>query len=120
MADNFYGLTDTGRERKNNEDAFIAQQGYDERYIIACVIDGVGGYAGGEIAAAMTREAVLQRLLRVDNNIASAITDAFLAANEKIWDEKQRVKEHSSMACVSTLAVADLQGNQFYFAHVGD
>jgi len=91
MADNFYGLTDTGKERKNNEDSFIAQQGYNDRFAIACVIDGVGGYAGGEIAAALTHEVILQRLSRVDDEIASAITDAFLTANEKIWEEKQRV-----------------------------
>jgi serine/threonine protein phosphatase PrpC len=120
MADNFYGLTDTGRQRKNNEDSFIAQQAYAERYIIACVIDGVGGYAGGEIAAALARESILQRLSKPDGKIPALILDAVYLANNKIWGEKQRVKEHDSMACVATLAVVDMETNQFYFAHVGD
>ena len=41
MADQFYGLTDTGKERSNNEDTFIAQQSSGDEYIIASVIDCV-------------------------------------------------------------------------------
>ena len=51
MAENFFGITDTGRQRTNNEDAFIAQRIWNNGYILACVIDGVGGYEGGEVAA---------------------------------------------------------------------
>ena len=52
MADNFYGTTDTGKMRDNNEDNFIAQKIVNGKYIAGCVIDGVGGYEGGEVAAA--------------------------------------------------------------------
>jgi serine/threonine protein phosphatase PrpC len=120
MADNYYGLTDTGKQRKNNEDAFIAEPSGNNRYTIACVIDGVGGYSGGEVAAALARESILQRLAKISGQVIPLITDAFNIANEKIWDEKARVKEHDSMACVATLAVVDLETNLFYFAHVGD
>ena len=37
--------------RDNNEDRFIAQTILQKRYVLACVIDGVGGYEGGEIAS---------------------------------------------------------------------
>ncbi|MDB5136341.1 MAG: stp [Mucilaginibacter sp.] len=120
MADQFFGITDTGKERQNNEDTFIAQQGENNKFIIACVIDGVGGYSGGEIAAAIAREAILQRLEKPSGEITSMIIDCFRLANEKIWHEKQQVKEHDSMACVSTLAIVDIAHNQFYYAHVGD
>lgn len=120
MADYFYGLTDTGKQRQNNEDAFIAQPGADGKYVIACVIDGVGGYSGGEIAAALARESVLQRLAKPSGQIIPLIIDAFNIANQKIWEEKQTVKQHNNMACVATLAVVDLETNQFYYAHVGD
>jgi len=120
MADQFYGLTDTGKERKNNEDTFIAQATADNKFIIACVIDGVGGYSGGEIAAELAREAILQRLSKPAGEIIPIMIDCFNQANQKILDEKSRVKEHDSMACVATLALVDIERNQFYYAHIGD
>jgi len=120
MSDNIFGITDPGRQRQNNEDAFIAEQSPDGRYIIACVIDGVGGYTGGEIAASIARETILQRLVNFSGEAIPVLTGAFAAANEKIWQERHALKEHSKMACVVTLAVADLSSNQFYYAHLGD
>jgi len=120
MADQFYGATDTGNQRKNNEDTFIAQATADGKFIIACVIDGVGGYSGGEVAAALAREAILQRLSKPTGEIIPIMIDCFNLANQKILDEKKRVKEHDSMACVATLALIDIERNQFYYAHVGD
>jgi serine/threonine protein phosphatase PrpC len=120
MADQFYGLTDIGKERKNNEDTFIAQATADNKFIIACVIDGVGGYSGGEIAAQLAREAILQRLSKPAGEIIPMMIDCFNQANQKILDEKSRVKEHDSMACVATLALVDIERNQFYYAHIGD
>jgi serine/threonine protein phosphatase PrpC len=120
MAENFYGLTDTGKQRQNNEDAFIAQPDGNSRYIIACVIDGVGGYSGGEVAAALARETILSRLAKVGGQIIPLLADALHTANDKIREEKQQVKKHDSMACVATLTVIDMEANQFYYAHVGD
>ncbi|HVW96256.1 MAG TPA: protein phosphatase 2C domain-containing protein [Mucilaginibacter sp.] len=120
MTDQYFGITDTGKERKNNEDAFIARQGPDDRFIIACVIDGVGGYAGGEIAASLAREAILQRLEKPSGDIISMIIDCLGLANERIVQEKQQNRQYEMMSCVTTLAIADVKNNQFYYAHVGD
>ena len=43
MADNFFGMTNTGRIRDNNEDTFLAET-LPNGWIVACVIDGVGVY----------------------------------------------------------------------------
>ena len=120
MNEQFFGITDTGRQRQNNEDTFIAELTADNRFVIACVIDGVGGYSGGEIAAAIARDAILDRLDRPSGDIIPMIIDCFNQANEKILLEKQQTKDHDNMACVSTLAIVDIERNQFYFAHVGD
>jgi len=120
MADQFYGITDTGKERKNNEDTFIAQQSTNGRFIIACVIDGVGGYSGGEVAAALAREAILQRLERPAGEVIPILVDCFNLANQKILTDKKEVKQHDSMACVATLALVDIERNQFHYVHVGD
>ncbi len=120
MSDNVFGITDLGRQRKNNEDAFIAEPTANGRYLIACVIDGVGGYSGGEIAASIARETIIKRLANLSGEVIPVLTEAFALANGKIWEERHAVKDHNKMACVLTLAVADLSSNQFYFAHLGD
>ncbi len=120
MTDQFFGLTDTGKQRKNNEDTFIAEHTADNKFIIACVIDGVGGYAGGEIAAALAREAILRRLSKPSGDAIPMLVDCFNLANEAILLEKQNSKDHHNMACVATLAIVDIEQNQFYFVHVGD
>lgn len=120
MADQFFGLTDTGRRRQNNEDTFIAAYTDDNRFIVACVIDGVGGYSGGEIAAEIAKEVILRKLTNPEGELITLLKDCFNQANEKILAEKSLVKEHNQMACVATLALVDIARNQFYYAHVGD
>ncbi|MBS7564957.1 serine/threonine-protein phosphatase [Mucilaginibacter sp. Bleaf8] len=120
MADHIYGITDTGRVRDNNEDNFIAQPVLSSRYLLACVIDGVGGYHGGEVAAEIAREQILYQFAVTPINVKTSMLEAFKQANENIYTERQRVKEMDSMACVATLALVDVENNQFYYAHLGD
>jgi len=120
MDRNYFGLTDTGKVRDNNEDTFIAETTATNDFVIACVIDGVGGYSGGEIASAIARQSILQHLNSQRKDLSSLMKDAIIAADEQIMTEKHKVKEHENMACVLTLAVIDLQKNQLHYAHVGD
>jgi serine/threonine protein phosphatase PrpC len=120
MADNFYGVTDAGKMRDNNEDNFIAQTILNGKYIAGCVIDGVGGYEGGEIAAALARTAILNTIKKTSGDIIEVLKKAITVANQKILTEKQSSGENMQMACVLTLALADLNENKFYYAHVGD
>ncbi len=119
MAENYFGLTDTGRVRDNNEDTFVAQQAANG-LIVACVIDGVGGYHGGEVAAEIAREEVIAQMDRTRGDIIPAMTAAFKQASKNIYQRRKEEKELESMACVATLAVVDIETNQFYYAHVGD
>ncbi|TCD03921.1 PP2C family protein-serine/threonine phosphatase [Pedobacter psychroterrae] len=120
MEKNYFGITDTGRVRDNNEDTFIAEKTSGDQYIIACVIDGVGGYSGGEIAADIARKSILQHLNEPSGDLISLMRRAIVDADGRIMLEKQTVKAHENMACVITLALIDLNRNQFYYAHVGD
>ena len=120
MDDNFFGITDPGKLRTNNEDSFITQTVFNDGFIIACVIDGVGGYAGGDLAAKITRDAIIHRMDKLPDNIMERMLAAFEYANEKIFKEKETSKEYEKMACVVTLAIVDIEKNKFYYAHVGD
>ena len=120
MAENFFGITDTGKIRDNNEDAFIAKKVMNNKFIIACAIDGVGGYSGGEIAAEIARESIFENFSKPSGNLIEAMNASFVLANQKIFAEKLQNKEHGKMACVLTLAVVDVSNNEFHYAHVGD
>ena len=55
-----YGDSDKGLVRTNNEDAFIAQKVWDDNHWLLVVVDGLGGYEGGEVAASIAQETILQ------------------------------------------------------------
>lgn len=120
MANNYFGITDPGKLRSNNEDTFIAQPVLNKRFIAACVIDGVGGYEGGEVAASLAHGAILNALHSEKGDIITILKQALSVANEAIYKEKQVSKINRQMACVLTLALADLANNKFFYAHVGD
>ncbi|GAA4310423.1 hypothetical protein GCM10023149_05090 [Mucilaginibacter gynuensis] len=120
MAENFFGLTDTGKIRTNNEDTFIAQKVMNNRYVLGCVIDGVGGYNGGEVAAAIAHDEIVAVLQHTDDEVIPAMISAFKLANRRIIEKKAQDSLNDSMACVSTMALADVANNLFYYAHVGD
>jgi serine/threonine protein phosphatase PrpC len=106
--------TDPGRARTNNEDLPLI----DAARGIFGVIDGVGGQAGGEVAAAIARDVILQRLARPLGTPAERVREAIAIANNEIFKRAQGSRELRGMACVVTLAlVAD---GRLVAGHVGD
>ncbi|WP_462264754.1 PP2C family protein-serine/threonine phosphatase [Mucilaginibacter sp.] len=120
MDEHYFGLTDVGRVRTNNEDTFMAQPVQDGRYILAAAIDGVGGYNGGEIAAEIAREQLENQFLSAHTEPLQALVNAFGQGNAQIYARKQQERDLDSMACVATAALVDIENNQFYYVHVGD
>ena len=118
-ADQFYGATDMGRQRSNNEDEFIVKD-LGNGKILACVIDGVGGYEGGEVAAAIAKQTILDQFREPAADLVLKLKTCFVEANRKIYEDRLNHPERDSMACVLTLVHADLEHNQLHFAHVGD
>jgi serine/threonine protein phosphatase PrpC len=120
MGNNFFGLTDTGKVRDNNEDTFIAELVMNDNLILASVIDGVGGYNGGEVAAAIAKDVITAQLSNLQEDAVPAMITSLRLASKEIFEKKQQEKELESMACVVTIALADVENNLFYYAHVGD
>lgn len=120
MTDYFFGLTDKGLKRTNNEDCFIAQNIAGGNQVLACVIDGVGGYEGGEMASAIAQETILQLITQEVSEPIETLKQTLISANEKIFIAKDKNIEQDKMACVLTLVIADPGKNKFYYAHVGD
>ncbi|MEO5647271.1 MAG: protein phosphatase 2C domain-containing protein [Chitinophagaceae bacterium] len=120
MAETFFGKTDPGKQRQKNEDTFIAQAVTGTEYIVACVIDGVGGYAGGEVAAEIARNTIIGHLDNLPGDITAIMRNALSVANDEIFSEKKVNARNEQMACVVTMTIADPGNNKFYYAHVGD
>ena len=73
----FYGATDMGKLRTNNEDAFVAQHIWTNRYVLCIAIDGVGGYEGGEVAAQIAQESITKHLAELlPDNPLEALKEA--------------------------------------------
>lgn len=120
MDKHFFGLTDTGKSRDNNEDSFIVKPLTNDQLILAAVIDGVGGYQGGEVAAGIATEQISMQFADRPADPISQMIMAFRNTNEMIIAKKQTETDLSEMACVATMVIADIEHNQFYYAHVGD
>jgi PPM family protein phosphatase len=106
--------SDPGRVRANNEDLPIV----DAVRGVYGVIDGVGGQAAGEIAAAIAHEVILQRLSRPLGTPAERVREAIALANNEIFRRSERAPEFRGMTCVVTLAL--VTGDQLTIGHVGD
>ncbi|MCM1005654.1 MAG: protein phosphatase 2C domain-containing protein [Prevotella sp.] len=117
----FYGATDIGRVRTNNEDVFIAQKIWDNKHILLVAIDGMGGEEGGEIAAEIARNTIIDYLSAVrDNTPLNLIKAAVAEANNEIVRAKSEQPQYQRMGCVATAGIIDLAKHTLSIAHVGD
>ena len=123
------GKTDVGVVRKNNEDNF----GYDTRFGIFIVCDGMGGAAAGEVASRLGVETVLTYFRESSKNgrfrmigashegmseRANALGSAVQLANSAIYETGSSSETKRGMG--STIVAVLTSGNYISIAHVGD
>ncbi len=115
------GRTDPGRVRENNEDAYVATPVDGTSWLLLAAIDGVGGYEGGEVAAAITARTLQDYVKghRTDKPL-ELMKQALAEANNAICAEKDREPDLSEMACVASAALVDLESRMAHVVHVGD
>lgn len=121
LAASVYGGSNTGLVRKNNEDAFLAQTIWDQWHWLLVVIDGLGGYEGGEIAAAIAQKTIVDSVSSKQGiDCLDVIMQAVVDANNEIYNQRMHLDGKNNMGCVITAAILDLTKNQLHVAHVGD
>ena len=96
--------TDKGG-RPHNEDAYVCRPDLG----LFAVIDGMGGQAAGEKAAALAREALLRE---------KSAVKGLCAANEEVHRLAGENEAFKGMGCVASVVHVDGEGAQI--AHVGD
>ena len=117
----FLGNTDLGKHRTNNEDAFAVQNIWDKNHVLAMTIDGVGGYEGGEVAAEIARQAIVEYLEKYPNGERiDLLKQAVISANNSIFAERQKQENLANMSCVLTAVLVEIDKKQINMVHVGD
>jgi len=107
--------THPGFKRDNNEDRYY----WDQEEGIFIVADGMGGHAGGEVAATIAVETISEKLKEYKGgDIQQRIRQAITIANEKIFEMAQAYQILQGMACVLTVVV--IEDDKIFIGHVGD
>jgi PPM family protein phosphatase len=103
--------TDTGRQRRANEDAYYV------RAPVFVVADGMGGAQAGEVASRIAAEAFDRDL---PESPESALRMVFQSANREIHEHAARDEAHAGMGTTLTAAIVDAGQDEVAIGHVGD
>jgi len=114
-------ITDRGRKRSSNEDAFAFS--VEDGIYVVC--DGMGGAAAGEIASSLAVDEVMRLLTDHGQNengsrddLPDAAEKAILAANELIYSRAQRNHRLSGMG--TTLVALAVNERRAWVLNIGD
>lgn len=126
-------ITDVGRVREQNEDAFVARdldrsQSFEgngervsvdlgERGLVLAVSDGMGGAQAGEVASALVLQTLQDSLTGNDQPGDEALRSAVEQANRVVFEA---AKDPSRRGMGATLTALLLHGSSAYIASVGD
>lgn len=114
----FYGQTDIGLRRSNNEDAFVISP--ELGFCLAA--DGMGGAAAGELASSIFAETTLEVFAAntdpSEKETLYRVQKAFSFSNEKILQHVDQNPDHKGMGCTAELLA--FYGGGFVLGHVGD
>jgi protein phosphatase len=118
------GKSDVGCVRANNEDNF----GFDSRYGIFVVCDGMGGQAAGEVASKIAVDVLLryfrEKSIAASRNpqaypaSAASLATALQEANRAIFEAAK--DQIGRMGMGSTVVAALVRGHSLTIGHVGD
>ncbi|MFL5278510.1 MAG: Stp1/IreP family PP2C-type Ser/Thr phosphatase [Myxococcales bacterium] len=124
-----WARTDIGKKRKQNEDAFLA----DDALGLYVVADGMGGHAAGEVASAQAVQSIRDALapcrpilerfaasptVEVRESISSLMETAIQKACADVFDLSQADADRGGMG--TTVVAMLIAGKTAVIGHVGD
>ena len=104
-------LTDTGRRRRHNEDAYVCEPP------LFAIADGMGGAQAGEIASHLAATAV-QHAEWGESSSAVRVEQLIQEANRSVYERARADESTSGMGTTMTVALVD--DDLVHFGHVGD
>ena len=102
----FWGITDKGVVRSQNQDAFAVHALNDGR-VLAVVCDGMGGARAGNVASTMTVELFCQAFSTLPGDDATRLGQAAIRTNDQVF---HRAITDDDCAGMGTTLVAALVG----------
>jgi len=105
------GATDTGRRRRRNEDAYVAQPP------LFAVADGVGGARAGEVASRLAAAAALEDT-SAGGSAEERVAGLIQEANRRVHRAATQDSARSGMG--TTMTVALVEDGAVAIGHVGD
>lgn len=105
------GVTDVGRQRHTNEDAYFSSGR------VFAVADGMGGAKAGEVASRIAVEA-FEEERDAGRPPEAQLAEVAQAANRRIYELAQRDESRRGMG--TTLTAAMVSGREVSIGHVGD
>ena len=119
----FWGLTDPGCVRAQNQDTYLIEQ-LDRNTLLCVVCDGMGGAKSGNIASSLAAEVFVQEVRRsitgsmdrekIDQMLRSAVK----LANFTVYDQSKQFEEFDGMG--TTLVAVLVRGKKATIVNVGD
>jgi PPM family protein phosphatase len=113
-------ITDTGRVRDHNEDAYCVSPDY----FWFAVADGMGGHEAGEVAAALAIQALMEYMTperlaaaAAGARVGALLLDAVTAAHNLVLEANQGRNDGKEMGC--TLAIGSIVDG-LVTCHAGD
>jgi PPM family protein phosphatase len=103
-------ITDTGRRRRRNEDAYVCEPP------LFAIADGMGGAQAGEVASRLAAAALKES--GADTGGEEQIYDLIQEANRRVYDRSSTDPSTSGMG--TTITVALVENGNVAFGHVGD
>lgn len=120
----FFGATDVGKKREENQDSFFTHS-FDSENGFAVICDGMGGQNGGNVASTMACDIISDKLLSSesfvgfdDEQIKELLVDSVSLANSKVYEASLTQSGCKGMG--TTVVVLLIVKGNVYIAHIGD
>jgi protein phosphatase len=112
VADDVFAKSDTGRQRRGNEDAYLA------RTPLFVIADGMGGAQAGEVASQMAVKTLRQGLSDGGGPPQDLLAERIEEANQAIHEHSRADADRAGMGTTTTAVY--VAGDEAAIAHVGD
>ena len=119
----FWGITDPGCARSQNQDAYQMVE-LDKNTVLCVVCDGMGGAKSGNVASSLALEVFVQEIKNTWNadmeeeRLEQLLTNAAKLANFTVYDQAQQFVEFTGMG--TTMVAALVHGKTATLLNVGD